>query len=215
MSPFIVGIYLAAGRSQRMEMNKLMLPVGDSSLGSYGLYTILNSHVNFTTIVTRPFDRLCWLDQTLRHEGDLEYIRCEKVDSGISESIKTGVRRALTIGADAAVVFLADQPFVSKTLIDKLIEAYRKQTNAYFVASSWNGRVRPPVLFSKHAFSGLLELQGDQGARERLTGSWRNKGQFVDYEDEACFFDVDTKEDYNRVKKLAVNKAYYPYNVEE
>ncbi len=58
----VVGIYLAAGKSQRMGTpNKLALPVGKMSLGSLALDTALNSTLSKVFIIIRNEDDASWI----------------------------------------------------------------------------------------------------------------------------------------------------------
>jgi len=55
------------------------------------------------------------------------------------------------------------------------------------------------VLFDRIAFPDLLQLTGDVGGRA-LFGKY--KVEYLPWHDEALLLDVDTPEDYERLKKL-------------
>lgn len=103
---------------------------------------------------------------------------------------------ALRFDPDAIIAVLVDQPLISKDMIDRLILAYRQTAEPpAFVASGDKGKPKPPILFGKAMFDVLLRLEGDQRARQ-LLGSGVYTGLLVEEANDACFFDVDTPEDW-------------------
>jgi CTP:molybdopterin cytidylyltransferase MocA len=51
-------------------------------------------------------------------------------------------------------------------------------------------------------FPELLQLTGDRGGRA-LIEKYKNKTVLVEWKDEIPFFDLDVREDYERLKELA------------
>ncbi|ARU61570.1 hypothetical protein CBW65_11525 [Tumebacillus avium] len=210
----VAGIYLAAGSSRRMggDINKIALPVGGRTLGSIGLATALCSTLDHIFVVTRPDDDLSWVDGTLR-EADMgekwTQAVCLEAANGQAASLQCGVRAALEAGASGVMVLLADQPFVPVELINSLHSSFLQDwpeaaAKAKIAAASFQGAVRPPVLFAAAVFPELLRLQGDVGARELL----RNRPphvamRTVEAADAACFFDVDTPEDVRKAEAIS------------
>ena len=87
--------------------------------------------------------------------------------SGQASSLRAGLRAAS--GADAVVVVLGDQPRVTTTLLDTLVERQRV-TDSVAVVSSWKGQRSPPTLLHRDLWSALEPLTGDIGARAVLAG---------------------------------------------
>jgi molybdenum cofactor cytidylyltransferase len=91
---------------------------------------------------------------------------------------------------DAALVQLADMPWIGAAHIDRLIEAFDPREPA-IVAPFRDGRRGHPVLWPRDLFSALGALSGDIGARgllERFAAHVRA----VSFDSEAIFEDVDT-----------------------
>lgn len=125
---------------------------------------------------------------------------CSETDHGQSASLKAGVNAAIGLGADAVVVMLADQPFVTVRLLNWMIERFVISPDSAFVAVS----KMPPVLFSKTVFPELLQLQGDRGARELLNGKWEELGTFLSFSEEFFKQDIDTVEEYEFFRRWEV-----------
>ena len=91
----VVGIYLAAGKSQRMGTpNKLALPVGKMSLGSLALDTALNSTLSKVFIITRNEDDASWIAPDMLSNPKVEIVKCPTAHLGQSESLRSGIEKA-------------------------------------------------------------------------------------------------------------------------
>jgi len=189
-----VGIYLAAGNSRRMGIDKRALPLADSSLGSCALQAALSSFLSTVFLIVQPNDSLDWVASPLLHHEKITIVRCPSATQ--SFSLRCGVREAIHHQADAAVILLADQPFVRKETINELIACFA-QTRTDYVAFANNNRPFPPILFSAAVFSSLLNIQGDEGARQLIRQKHWN-GTLLHGEDNRLFFDIDTMEEYKQ-----------------
>lgn len=200
----IVGIYLAAGKSRRMGINKLNLPLDQKYLGSKAFRAALESKLDSTIAVTRQGDSLHWLAPFSKIKGWSRVY----ADGGQSASLKAGVKAAVELGVEGVVVMLADQPLVSAGLINRLVDEFQKSHGDFYISFLHKGIVTPPILLAKQLFLDLMELDGDQGARALIRGVWKDKGRQIEIEDETYFFDVDTKEDYDLLLESHHNKTH-------
>ncbi|MFC4766735.1 nucleotidyltransferase family protein [Effusibacillus consociatus] len=201
----IVGIYLAAGKSSRMGENKLSLEAGDTTLGSFALKTALKSQLSKVIVVTKKGDNLAWMDPILFCTSSQEkwyHVECKESDKGQAHSLRCGVETARRFGAEGVMILLADQPLVSLEFINKMISQYLKNRRLHYVAASYQGIPRPPVLFSQIMFEALMKLQGDEGARGLLRRDTLMSGMLVEHDDPDCFFDIDTRQQYRQIKNL-------------
>lgn len=201
----VVGIYLAAGKSQRMGTNKLELPVGKMSLGSLALETALKSSLDKVIVITREDDDGSWIPTEMRENSKVTIVRCSTADDGQSESLRFGIREAQADGADAVMVLLADQPFITVLMINEIIACMKKTPSCNYVAASHNELPMPPVLFAAKMFPELLNLSGDKGARALLRGESLHAGKRLPCADQRLYFDVDTREDYEKL--LSITKT--------
>lgn len=193
----IFGLYLSAGRSQRLQGRKLTLPVQGQPLGSWALQAALHSQVDQVLVVTQEQGLPSWMDGLGEGQGRWQLVQSPESWRGLSWSIASGVQRAQELQAEAVVILLADQPLVTAEMIDALVLRYLEaRKKPPFVAASCAGIVRPPALFMKSMFPDLLGLQGDEGARNLLRQPEACGGLVVPFRDPMSFFDVDTEGDY-------------------
>ena len=115
----IIGIYLAAGNSSRMGSHKLALPVGTMTVGSLALETALKSPLDEIYIITKETDDVDWLPVEMKSDAKCTIIKCSSAHEGQSESLRCGIQRAQANRADAVIVMLADQPFITIQMIKK------------------------------------------------------------------------------------------------
>lgn len=203
----VIAVYLAAGRSQRMGIiNKLELPLGEKTIGNSVLEKAIKSELTYTIVVTRKGDQLKWIDGSLWQVpllGKWEAVICQEADNGQAHSLHRGLKAAMEMKPRGIMVLLADQPLLPISMINDLIVRYLKEIeqniNISFLAASFRGIPRPPIIFSPKVVPDLLKLEGDEGARQ-LFKKAQISGRIVDYENRWDFFDVDTKEDYEVLK---------------
>lgn len=99
----------------------------------------------------------------------------------------------------ACIFLLADQPQIPVEVIHALKEKHT-QTLAPIIAPLVLEEKRAnPVLFDQIAFADLLQLTGDTGGRAIFD---KHKVEYIPWHDDILIFDVDTKEDYERLKRL-------------
>src|SRR6185436_20155579 len=86
---------------------------------------------------------------------------------GINTSLKTGIAAVekLPERPQAALVMLADMPFVTSEMIAALIARYRAST-APLVISDYGGVNAPPMLYDRSLFNELLAMTGEGCGRQ-------------------------------------------------
>lgn len=195
----IIAIYLAAGKSSRMGENKLSLPLSTCTIGSSALRTALSSSLEHVLVVSKKADCLDWIDPSLfcsPYCSQWSHVVCDDAEKGQAHSLKRGLLSAMSMNPKGIMVLLADQPYLSKATIEKVITAYISADQQDFVAACYEGIPRPPVIFSPHVIPKLMKLQGDVGARKIFK---ELEGMVVEFSNTQDFYDIDTKEDYERV----------------
>jgi molybdenum cofactor cytidylyltransferase len=190
----IAGIILAAGASSRFGKPKILIPWQGVSLiahisaiitktGITPIFVILGNTVGQVT------DELINLPVTV--------IINEKWESGQSTSLKAGISH-IPAEIDAVIVFLADQPFISRELVYTMIAEY-EASGRPIIAPSVNGKRTNPVLFDRVTFKDLLTIEGDQGGRA-IFGKF--PVNLIPWTDEKLLYDIDTPSDLEFLIRL-------------
>ncbi len=118
---------------------------------------------------------------------------------GMSTSVRVGLS-AVDRRAAAALIVLADQPFLSASLIDRIIELFQK-SEAQIVAPTYGGVQGNPVLLSRRFFSDVSAISGDVGAKSLLD---RHRDDLLEYpiRKASLLLDIDTPEDLATARTL-------------
>lgn len=90
-------------------------------------------------------------------------VSCADWELGQSHSLRSGIDAVRSLGHNAAVVGLADQPLVGRATW----EALRDAETPGIVASTYAGLRRPPMRLGEAVWD-LLPVSGDAGARELM-----------------------------------------------
>ena len=188
------GIILAAGESKRMQALKLLLTFKGKTILEHSLDNVLRSGLDHVLVV-------------LGHEADRikEIIGNRKVSivinhdfrDGMLSSIKCGFR-ALTPHAEAALVYLADQPMIPPAVTDAVLDEWQK-TGAGMVVPVNNGRRGHPLLVDMKYRYEVMELNPETGLRELLQKFPEDLVE-VSVPDHSILEDIDTREDYMKMK---------------
>jgi molybdenum cofactor cytidylyltransferase len=193
----IIGILLAAGRSQRMGQPKLLLPWHGVPLIRHVAQSILQSKLDHLVVVIGH--RAEHVRAALA-DVPIEIVHNAAFPDGQSTSLRAGIA-AVRDRADAIVVLLADQPLLRPDTIDALIDAYQ-QTGARIVAPVHRGQRGNPILFAGSVFDELLAISGDQGARNVIKAH-ADEVLAVEVEDTGVVLDIDTPDMYAQLLEHA------------
>jgi len=194
-----------------MGADKLALPFGKSTIGSSALKQALQADIDHIFVVVKAGHLPQWLDSKLFLEpfkGKWTAVVCEEAEMGQAHSLRCGLHAAEQIKLGGIMVLLADQPLLKTETINHLVKSYRDLRRAdqelAFLAACHQGIPRPPILFAPLAFPLLYELKGDTGARKLLREN-RLKGKWIKCENERDFYDIDTLEDYQKLKGAGIS----------
>ena len=193
----VAGVVLAAGSSTRMGKNKLLFDLDGESLvcsvvrraAAAGLHPVIAVLGHEAEQVRRELDGLT---PPCRIVVNPDYAR------GINFSLKAGIA-ALPATAAAAVVILADMPFVTAEMIATLVTRYRA-SGAPLVISDYEGVNAPPMLYDRALFEELLAMEGE-GCGRQVVRRHRTRAVVVGWP-AAALTDLDVPSDYERVRSL-------------
>jgi len=190
----VAAIVLAAGSGTRMIGHvKQLLPWQGKTLIENAIDLAAKSTVHETLVVLGA--RAEEIRAVIRN-APARIVLNREWQVGHSTSIRAGLN-ALSKKIDAAIFVNADQPLLTREVINALIQCYR-ETDAGIVVPEYAGKRGSPVLFDRRYFSELSNLQGEEGGREVLA---KNPIERVQFADARLGSDVDTLDEYNKLTR--------------
>lgn len=185
MSRRIVGILLAAGRSERFGANKLLhiLPENHQPMAQHIARTLVQALPESVAVI-RPGDKR--LKQQLR-ETHISVVVNEQADSGMGSSLAWGVSSKQD--ADGWVIALADMPYISVAVFERVAEALRQ--GADIAAPVYQDQRGHPVGFSRAFGEALMQLSGDEGAKD-IIREHQARLRLIEVDEPGVVQDIDT-----------------------
>jgi len=189
-------IILAAGRSARLGSPKQLLNYRGKTLLQHSIDTALESQASPVIVI------LGSVKETIEKQLDqTQIIILENTawESGMASSISYGINKLNTIAPDseAAILMVCDQPYVSASLLNELINKHLESGQS-IIASSYENTLGTPALFHKSLFSELSALEGESGAKS-LIKKYNLQTRSVSFDQGSI--DIDTRENYLNLSK--------------
>ena len=197
----VAGVVLAAGSSTRMGRNKLFFELDGETLLRRVVRRAIGAGLDPVIVVVGH--------EAERARTELSGLSCTPVDNpdhakGINRSLRTGISQ-VPEHARAAVVMLADMPFVTSEMVAGLVARYRENT-APLVISAYGDVNAPPMLYDRALFPELQRMEGE-GCGRQVVRRHRDEAVVLSWPT-AALRDIDVPEDYERIKaELGVGNA--------
>lgn len=196
--PKIGAIILAAGMSIRMGEPKLLLPLRGQPLFRHAIDSILGSPVQPIYLVAGKY-----IEEIRQHSEDypeMKIIHNPNYADGMSTSLKLGVQ-SIKEHVDAVMIFLADQPLISRVIIQSLIDKYIqcKDEGVRIIRPKYKGEVGHPILVDAVLLNEFHSINGDQGGKS-IIKKYEAVTETVSFDNSMWGFDIDTPEDFQKVK---------------
>jgi len=187
----------AAGRSVRMGRHKLLLPWGEATIIEHVLAAWQESRVTRVVVVVRPGDERL---RELCARSRVEVVVPEVAPSEMRVSVQLGLeyvrQRYAPRDHDAWLLAPADMPGISPRLIDEVLDAYEPSSPSIWLPT-WGPQRGHPVVFPWSVASQVSQLAESEGINALLG---RHPVRTVECEDPESLKDVDTPEDYGRLR---------------
>ena len=185
------GIILAAGQGSRYGGVKQLLEwQGESFVKGISL-TALSSKLNNVHLVLGAYY------EKVRAEINslnLKIVHNKNWEEGQSTSVIGGLA-SLDLHVGSALFMLVDQPQLSTSLIDALLNAH-DQSMSSIIAPQVDGQRGNPVLFDRRTFQEFSGLKGDVGGKALFS---RHRVEWLPWLDASQAIDVDTPADFVRL----------------
>jgi molybdenum cofactor cytidylyltransferase len=176
---------------------KQLLRMGESTVLDQTLAHVRGAGVDEIVLV------LGFSAQTIRERLPISVIEGLKVvvnqayEQGMASSLREGLS-ALDPQTDAALIVLADQPFIRSDTLNRIVEEHGR-TRAQIVIPLYRGFRGNPVLLDRSVFPKVMALDGDIGCRA-IFGSHLEGIVKVEVDDVGILLDIDNKDDYERLR---------------
>lgn len=193
----IGAVVLAAGRSARMGEPKQLLRVGGRAVLELVLESVRGARVDEVVLV------LGFAAEEIRRQiapellDDVMVVVNPRFQGGMAGSLRVGLA-ALSADVDAALIVLGDQPLVRSATMERIVERYRG-SETEMVIPVHRGRRGNPVLLGQGVFAEAMALNGDTGCRAIFAKHAKGILE-VDVDDPGILQDMDTREDYERLR---------------
>jgi molybdenum cofactor cytidylyltransferase len=188
----IAAVILAAGESRRFGSPKQLLEWQGKPFIWHVAHKALQGGLDPVVVVCGQE-----IDAIQGALGDLPVKLVYNVNwqQGQGTSVKVGLAEVSSL-CGGVLFLLADQPHVPVGLIRSLIETHAQTLNA-IIGPAVDGRRGNPVLFDRVTFEDLAVLSDEVGGRALFSQYQVN---WIPWPDPAILMDVDTPEDYLRLK---------------
>lgn len=186
-------VVLAAGMSRRMGAPKQMLRAGENTLLERVLNAARRSQAGEVVLVLGF--AAGEILRTISTEG-LKVVTNEAYQEGMGSSLRAGIA-AVDPEAGAALIMLADQPFVDSSTLDALI-LHHRQAAPQVVIPTYKGFRGNPVLLDRSLFAEIAQIRGDVGCRAIFGHHTENIVKLA-VDDPGILLDVDTREDLEKL----------------
>jgi molybdenum cofactor cytidylyltransferase len=189
----ISGIILAAGASKRLGRPKQLLDLEGRPLLQHVVDAAAGAGLEEIVVVLgHHAERIA---AALILPPSARVVVNPDHSAGQSTSLRTGLD-ALDPGADAVAILLGDQPRLTASAINTVIDAFRAGPAA-IARAVWRGVPGHPVVVARSEWDRFRGSEGDIGARDVIAAS----RVVAEIEmDEAPPVDVDTWEQYETVR---------------
>lgn len=188
----IAALILAAGRSRRMGVQKLLLPLGGRPIIARTVDELLRSPVDpVFVVVGRDGTRIAEALAGRR----VRFVTNPCAEGEMLSSVRCGLA-AIPKACSAVLVALGDQPGVTADVIALLVEAFRTSDRGIVVPTS-GGRRGHPLLFALDYRDEILDRYENVGLRG-LIEAHPEAVLEVEVATPAVLEDINVPEDYRR-----------------
>jgi molybdenum cofactor cytidylyltransferase len=188
----IVGIILSAGESKRMGKPKQLLPWGNTIILQQVIDNAAASRLGKIILVLGS--RAEEIRSKITISPKTGIVINHDFKEGMASSVKCGIKNA-PANAEAYMLLLGDQPFISAGIINRLLTAYEAAKHG-IVIPVYNGKRGHPVIFDASYKNALLSI-GAGGAKVVVENHVQDVFE-VNVASPDILTDIDTPQDYQK-----------------
>jgi len=196
MAMHVHGLILAAGLSSRMGDFKPLMPLCGKTVIENSIDSMLLSGVERVVVVTGH--RAQELEKVIHSRYLGETVICTRNADYATTDMMASIKIGLEAMPDCDAFFLlpGDMPTIQKETYLAVYQTMLQTGNAIVFPALCGQRKHPPLI-SREMIGEILNYQGRGGLRE-LWKYHEDKILAVPVDDEGCWTDIDTFEQYHR-----------------
>ncbi len=193
-------LLLAAGFASRMGSCKALLDLGGRSPLERAVRSLRSGGVEEIVVVSGHYRDAV--------EAEARRLNCsttfnERYEKGMFSSVQCGLK---ALGdAEAFLLLPVDVPLVSPATIGALLRAHEE--GAPLAYPTFSGRRGHPPLVGRSFFGAIAEDDGSRGGLRTLLAEKETEARDVAVADEAILLDMDSPEDYDRLRERALRRG--------
>lgn len=187
-------VILAAGTSSRLGSDKLSLPLGNKSILEHTMHKFFLDAIDDVVIVTGKFKPEFQKQKTA---PKIKYVDNPDYEAGMSSSVKKGLE-CISLSTDAVFITPADIPLFDVNTVREMIGAFSQKT---IIIPTYHGKKGHPVLLDKFFSEQCMNEHSEKVLYDVIKKNSVSV-KFLPVEDEGVLLDLDTKEDYERMKRF-------------
>jgi len=197
MKSSVSGILLSAGKSERMGRPKALLEIGGRTNIENLLEEYLSSDISELVLVL-GFDaeNLRTFVNSRYKDKRLKIVVNERYEKGMFSSLQKGVS---SINFQGILIGLIDYPLIKRNTINKLIENFDGNN---IVTPTYRGKSGHPIILPFSLRGDILNTTREDETLREIINSHKDLIKKVEIGDESVNFNMNTMEDYERVKTL-------------
>jgi molybdenum cofactor cytidylyltransferase len=189
----VAAIVLAAGMSRRMGAPKQLLRVGDKTILERTLENVRASNASEIVLVLgHAADEI----QKRIATQDLKIVLNHGYEQGMGTSLRSGLME-VTADVKAAIIVLADQPWISAGTLNRLIACHQER-KPQIIIPTYRGFRGNPVLLDRSVFAEVQSLNGDVGCRA-IFGDHAEGIVKLPIDDPGILQDIDSRDDFEKL----------------
>ena len=191
----VAAVVLAAGMSRRMGTPKQLLRIGEETILAKTLENIRVSNAGEIILVLgHAADEI---EKTVATQ-DLKIVINPDYQQGMGTSLRSGLA---AVSAEAALIVLADQPWVRAETLNRLIECHQERKPQIMIPT-YKGFRGNPVLLDRSVFAEVQALNGDVGCRA-IFGDHTEGILKLPVDDPGILLDIDSRNDFETMSAAA------------
>ena len=191
MDTDVDGLILAAGFSSRTGVFKMGLQLGEKTL----IQRVIDAMRELCSrvIVVAGYKKERIIELTKGY-ANVEVVFNPRYTKGMFTSVKEGAKH---VKSQWFFLTPGDYPLITKEIYQKLLEARCRSGQCVFIPV-FNDRKGHPILVKSDLVKELLVEPDDSNLRKFIN---RKGFKAVEVDDDAILLDIDTMEDYQRVRE--------------